>query len=289
MEPLACLNGQIVSVEDAKIPIWDRGFLFGDSVYEVLRIYQGRCWLETEHFDRLRRSLEEMVFPKVDVDALKQRTLRTIQESGIQEGTAYLHLTRGVAPRAHAFPEPPVPPTELIVIRPYDDSQAAKSRETGVSTISHPDQRWRRCDVKSTNLLANVIAHDAAHRAGCFEAVLVDEQGLVTEATHSSVLWIRDGWLEGTPEDHGTLPGTTRRFLIKAATDAGVPYRDARISLEALKGADEAILAGTTIEVLPIIRIDDTLISGGEPGPLSRRLQAIFRDALERWLSLQPA
>src|SRR5262245_50225565 len=123
MDSLACLNGELMPVDQARIPIWDRGFLFGDAVYEVMRVYQGRCWLEESHLGRLRRSLTSMEFPEVDLTELAARTNRTIAASGVREGTAYLHLTRGVAPRAHAFPDPPVPPTELIVVRTYDDSQ----------------------------------------------------------------------------------------------------------------------------------------------------------------------
>ncbi|MHC5537480.1 aminotransferase class IV, partial [Singulisphaera rosea] len=125
MESLACLNGELMPVDQARIPIWDRGFLFGDAVYEVLRIYQGRCWLEELHAVRLRRSLSEMMFPAIDVEQVFARAARTISASGIEEGTVYIHLTRGVAPRAHAFPDPPVPPTELIVVRPFDDAPVA--------------------------------------------------------------------------------------------------------------------------------------------------------------------
>ncbi|SIO65293.1 D-alanine transaminase [Singulisphaera sp. GP187] len=288
MESLACLNGELMPVDEARIPIWDRGFLFGDAVYEVMRIYQGRCWLEEAHLGRLQRSLASMEFPAVDLTELVDRTNRTIDASGVLEGTAYLHITRGVAPRAHAFPDSSVPPTELIVIRNYDDAQPARNRESGVATLSHPDLRWKRCDVKSTNLLANVMAHEVAHRAGCFEAILVGQDGLVTEATHSSVLWVRDGRLEGTPEGNGILPGTTRQFLIKAAGAAGLPFADAQLSLDDLKQADEVLLVGTTIEVFPVIRIDDAPIGGGQPGSVTRRLQTIFREAVERWLAPQP-
>src|SRR3954449_9970141 len=129
MESLACLNGELMPVDQARVPVWDRGFLFGDAVYEVLRLYQGRGWLEPEHMARLRRSLREMEIESLDFGRLTDRVHRTIAASGIKEGTAYIHITRGVAPRSHAFPEPPVPPTELIVIRAYDDTQAARNRE----------------------------------------------------------------------------------------------------------------------------------------------------------------
>ena len=142
-----------------------------------------------------------------------------------------MQITRGVAPRAHAFPDPPVPPTELIMVRPYDDAPTARLREAGAGMISHPDLRWKRCDVKSTNLLGNVLAMEAARRAGCQEAVLLDSEGLVTEATHSSLIWVRDGRLEGTPEGHEILPGMTRQHVLRLAETIGIPFVATRVTL----------------------------------------------------------
>jgi len=285
MESLACLNGEIMPVDQAKVPVWDRGFLFGDSIYEVFRLYQGRCWIEEEHVARLRRSLAEMEFPPVDLDALMGRVRKTIAASGVGDGTAYVQVTRGVAPRLHAFPNPPVPPTELIVIRPYDDTATARLRESGVPVISRPDLRWKRCDVKSTNLLANVIANEAAHRAGCYEAVLVDGDGFVTEATHSSVVWVRNGRLEGTPEGPPILPGTTRRLIFRLADAIGLPYVETKVTLDELIASDEVLLFGTTIEVLPIVSVDGKSVGGGTPGPIARKLQDANNAAVERWLA----
>ncbi len=285
MESLACLNGELLPVDQARVPIWDRGFLFGDAVYEVFRVYQGRCWLEVEHLARLRRSLREMDFAAFDLDLLTARLHRTISASGIEEGTAYVHITRGVSPRAHAFPNPPVPPTELIVIREYDDAPVDRLRETGVAAISQPDLRWKRCDVKSTNLLPNVLANESAHRAGCFEAILVGADGLVTEATHTSVIWARGGRLEGTPEGPGILPGTTRQLVLRLVRDVGIPFAEAQVTLPDLAAADEVLLVGTTTEILSIVKIDETPISGGRPGPVSRKLQSAYRAAVERWLA----
>ena len=141
-------------------------------------------------------------------------------------------------------------------MRPYDDGPTARLRETGVALISHPDLRWKRCDVKSTNLLGNVLALENAHRAGCQEAVLFDSDGLVTEATHSSLIWVRDGRLEGTPEGHEILPGMTRQQSRLAETIA-IPFEATRMTLSELLAADEVILFGTTIEVFPVVRIDD--------------------------------
>ena len=285
MDSLACLNGELMPADQARIPIWDRGFLFGDAVYEVYRLYGGRLWIEEEHTARLRRSLGEMEFPEVDLELLLDRIRRTIEASGIEEGMAYIHITRGVAPRAHAFPEPPVPHTELIVIRPYDDSATALKRESGVAVVSRPDLRWKRCDVKSSNLLANVMALESASRAGAFEALLVGSDGYVTEATHSSVLWVRDGRIEGTPNDSSILPGTTRFLTRRLAADEGIPFVEGRITLDDFLKADEAFLAGTTIEVLPIVEVDGQPIGSGKPGPIARKLQAAYRSAVRNWLA----
>ena len=285
MQVLACLNGETMPVEQARVPVWDRGFLFGDSVYEVFRMYQGRCWLEPEHFARLRRSLKELDFPPYDLDALAQRMYRTIAASRIQEGMVYIQITRGVAPRSHTFPDPPVSPTELIVVRPYDDGPTARLRAAGARVISHPDLRWKRCDIKSTNLLANCLAVEAARRAGCYEAILVDSAGFVTEATHTSVLWVRQGRLEGTPEGPVILPGMTRQLILRLVQSLEIPFVGSHVTLPELKAADEVILVGTTSEVVPIVQIDDVLIGSGNPGPLARRLWDAYRQDVERWLA----
>jgi D-alanine transaminase len=282
---LACLDGELMPADQAKVPIWDRGFLFGDSVYEVLRLYSGRMWLEDAHFLRLRRSLGALEMPAVDLDDLKDRVHRTIRASNVSEGTVYIQITRGVAPRTHAFPAPPVPPTQLIVVRPYDDGPTAQMRDQGVALISLPDQRWGRCDVKSTNLLANVLANEAAHRAGAYEAVLISDDGLVSEATHSSVLWVRDNRLGGTPEGPAILPGTTRGHILKLAALEGIPFAPGRISLTELATASEILLVGTTIEVLPVIALDGAPIGDGQPGPIARRLQQANQASVRAWLS----
>jgi D-alanine transaminase len=288
MKELACLNGEIMPVEQARVSVWDRGFLFGDAVYEVFRMYGGRRWLEPEHLARLRRSLAEVDFAPYDFEPLIDRMNRTVAASEIREGTVYVQITRGVAPRSHAFPDPPALPTELIVVRPYDDGPTARLRERGARVISQPDLRWKRCDIKSTNLLANVLALEAAHRAGCAEAVLINSAGFVTEATHSSVLWVRQGRLEGTPEAHEILPGMTRQLVLRLARSLDIPFSSSHVRLAELAAADEVILLGTTSEVLPVVRVDDTTIGAGEPGPVARRLGDAYRQEVERWLARHP-
>jgi D-alanine transaminase len=288
MQVLACVNGTIMPVEQATVPVWDRGFLFGDSVYEVFRMYQGRCWLEDEHLARLARSLRELDFPNCDLGRLMQRSYETIQSSGILEGTLYIQVTRGVAPRSHPFPDPPVPPTELIIVRPFDDGPVARRRENGVSVVSQPDLRWKRCDIKSTNLLANVLAIEKARRAGAFEAVLIDDRGFVTEATHTSLLWVRDGTLEGTPEGHEILPGMTRQLVLRLLDRLEIPFRERQVTLDELKGAGELILVGTTTEVLPVIQVDGMTVGSGKPGPITRQLQKAYRAEVADWLAAKP-
>ena len=280
----ACLNGEFMPAEEAKISVWDRGFVFGDAVYEVCRIYQGRNWLEDEHFDRLARSLGELEINGVDIAALRQRTLATIKQSNILEGTVYIQITRGVAPRAHAFPDPPVPPTEFIAVRPYDDSKTAANRQNGVTILSHPDLRWGRCDIKSTNLLANCMALEHVKRKGGFEAALYDRDNMLTEATHSSILWVRNGRLEGTPEKDNILPGCTRLLAGTLADRIGMKIHDVKISLDDLKQADEVMLMGTTIEVLPVSKVDEATIGLGTPGPVTSKLQNAYKIALREWL-----
>ncbi len=288
MESLACLNGELMPIDQARVPVDDRGFLFGDAVYEVIRLYEGCCWLEAEHMERLRRGVTALEFGTYDIDRLTQRMHRTISASGIQEGTVDLHITRGVSPRAHAFPKTQVAPTELILVRPYDDTSAARLREVGVATITHPDLRWKRCDIKSTNLLANVLAKQAATLAGCYEAILVDPEGRVTEGSSTSVLWVRGGRLEGTPEGPGLLPGTTRHLVLRLAEAIGIPYADGRISAEELVRADEVLLAGTATEIVSVVQVDANSIADGRPGPLARRIQDAYREAVANWLAPQP-
>lgn len=171
------------------------------------------------------------------------------------------------------------------MIRTYDDAPVARMRQSGVKVISQPDLRWKRCDVKSTNLLANVMALEAAKRAGCFEAILVGGDGLVTEATHTSVIWVRGGVLQGTPEGPGILPGTTRQLVLRLVEKVSVPFSPAEVTLADLIAADEVLLVGTTTEILSIVSIDGSPIAGGQPGSVSRALQSAYRAAVDQWLA----
>jgi D-alanine transaminase len=285
--PLANLHGVLLPVEDVRISAQDRGFLFGDAVYEVLRVYGGvdggKVWLEAEHFERLRRSLAEIRIRGVDMDRLRQRMHQTIAAGPFGDCMVYMHVTRGAAPRRHAFPLP-LTPLELLWVQDYDDAPAAQQRQAGVKVITHPDIRWGRCDIKSTNLLANVLANQAAYEAGGVEALLYLADGTMSEASHSSFFTVTDGVIQTTPLRANILPGITRNFVCDLIRKNNLPLHEKSLSREELYHCDEAFLTGTTTEVMAVVRIDDRTIGGGVPGPVTRRLHALYAEVVRDFL-----
>jgi len=283
MEPLANYNGVIMPLSEVRIPAQDRGFLFGDAIYEVLRIYQGRPWLVDDHFKRLNRSLSAIAIRGVDLGRLRERMLTTIARGKFQEAIAYIQVTRGSAPRAHAFPSDAVP-LELLYIAEFNDPYR-QDRERGASVITHPDIRWERCDIKSTNLLANVFAAQVAREAGCVEALLYLPDGTLTEASHNSFFGILDGAVLTTPLGNAILPGITRGLVMSLCAAAGIPIREHSLKRTDLPHVSELFLTGTTTEVLPIVRVDGSAIGIGQPGPVTRRLQTAYRQRIENFVS----
>jgi D-alanine transaminase len=279
---LANLNGVTMPLEDVKIPALDRGFQFGDAVYEVLRVYRGRPWLLDEHWQRFGHSLEAIRIHGVDLERLKQRMLATIAAGGFQEALVYLHITRGVAPRKHAFP-PDAVPTEFLYVQEFLDYHA-DLRHHGAAVLTQPDLRWKRCDIKSTNLLANVLAVQSAAEAGCIEALLYQPDDTLTEATHSSFFWVREGVLQATPNSPGILPGITRGYLVNMANKVGVRFQGAVLRRGDLPRVSELFLTGTGAEVMPVVRVDGRPIGDGHVGPVTRRLQDAYQAAVRSWL-----
>jgi D-alanine transaminase len=279
---LACLNGQTLPLEEVKVPALDRGYLFGDAVYEVLRLYRGRPWLLEEHWERLARSLRAIRIQGIDLDVTKTRLLATIAAGGFQEALAYIQITRGVAPRSHVFPAD-TKPQEFMFVQDYVDSYATRRHE-GVAVITHPDLRWHRCDIKSTNLLGNVLATQAAAEAGCVEALLYTEDDTLTEATHSSFFAVMDKSLLATPLGSAILPGITRAFLERLATRVGVPFREKYLKRQQLTEVSELFLSGTGAEVLPVVKVDGKLIGDGSVGPVTLRLWEAYRQAVSDFI-----
>jgi D-alanine transaminase len=282
MNPLANLHGKIMPLDEVTISPLDRGFLFGDAVYEVLRIYAGKCWLEQEHFDRFARSLDEIFIRGVDMPRMRKRMHETIAAGGFKEAIVYLQVTRGAAPRKHAFPKD-ITPLELLWVQDYADTYRPLC-ESGCSVITFPDLRWHRADIKSTNLLGNVLANQASAEAGCAEALLYLPDGTMTEASHSTFFAVEAGKLHTTPLKANVLPSITRGFTLKLAQSAGIDLVERYLKRAELEGADELFLVGTTCEVLPIVTIDGRAVKGGKPGPVTRRLQSAYTECVRAFL-----
>jgi D-alanine transaminase len=283
MEPIANLNGEQMPLAEAKIPAQDRGFLLGDAVYEVLRVYAGRPWLVDEHWRRLAASLEAVRIHGVDFDRLRARMQRTIAAGPFQEATVYIQITRGVAPRTHLFPAA-IPPLEFLYVKEFRDPYEESRREGG-AVITLPDIRWERCDVKSTNLLPNVLASQAAKEAGCLEALFYLPDGTLTEGTHTSFFGVLAGTLLTAPPSPSILPGITRSLVLKLAAGARIPISEHVLKRDDLGRVTELFLTGTTSEVLPVVRVDGKPIAGGRPGAVTRRLQEAYQEAVREFVS----
>ncbi|HLN28299.1 MAG TPA: D-amino acid aminotransferase [Gemmataceae bacterium] len=289
MKTLANLNGEIMPLAEVKISALDRGFLFGDAVYEVLRVYQGKPWLQREHFERLQRSLKAIRMPGIDLQELRKRVLETIAAGGFAEATVYIQITRGAYLRSHAFPAEATP-LEFLYVQELQDVYR-ESRLSGVAVITHPDIRWARCDIKSTNLLGNVLAMQAAKEAGCLEALLYSPDGTVTEGTHTSLFGVKGDMVLTAPNSNAVLPGITRALVLRLAKSAGIPVREQILKKDDLGGVAELFLTGTTAEVLPVVQVDGRPVGDGCPGPFTRRLQQAYAEAVAAFVlgSVEPA
>jgi len=270
-------NGDFVDKDDVSISPDDRGFVFGDGVYEVVRAEDGELVRLDAHVRRLRRSLREIRLDGVDVDALRAAIRQLLPKNNLRDGpaTVYLQITRGAAPRQHAFPDAPTAPTVYARASPYEPP--TEKWEAGAKIILEPDQRWARCDIKSLNYLPNVLANQKAMEAGAYEAVFVRE-GFVTEGSHSSIVAVFDGTVVAPPLTNHILPSITREAVLPLCRDLGIPVDETPIPRAALPDADELILLGTTTAVMPVVEVEDRTVGDGTPGPITRQLQAAFQD-----------
>ena len=267
------LNGQYQKAEDAKISVLDRGFIFGDGVYEVWRIVEGTLFEHERHDRRLKNGLAtlEIDVADRDVEALADVAERLIRENGLArgEGTFYVEITRGVAPRTHALPPRGTKATVFAMVSKFEVPHAL--RETGAKAITQPDVRWLRCDVKTVQLLPNCQAKQKASEAGALEAIFVRD-GIVTEGTHTSVLGVKNGELVTHPLSPLILPSVTREVVIEIAREQGIPVKERPFSQADLFQLDELFVSGTTTDVTPIVEVDGRKIGSGKPGPVSRQL-----------------
>jgi D-alanine transaminase len=279
------LNGEYLASERAQVSVHDRGFVFGDGIYEGVRAIRGRLFEWPAHAERM---IEGLVGLRIALGAERVAALREVGEqlvhrNGLAGGEAFVYyaVTRGVAARVHAFPAEPVPPTVFASATPL--SPKLELGRTGCTAITFEDMRWARCDWKTLNLLGSVLARQAASEAGAFEAILVRD-GFITEGAASTVFAVLDGVLRSHPLTPRILPGVTRKVVMECVGELRIPAREAAVSLAELRSAQEIFLCGTATDVMPVVTLDGAPVASGQPGPITARL----RDALFARLYGQP-
>ena len=282
MARIAYVNGRYVPHRDAAVHVEDRGYQFADGVYEVIAVRAGRFVDAGPHLDRLDRSLRELrIEPPMGRTALHHVLREVRRRNRIHNGIVYLQATRGVARRDHPFPAEAE--TALVVTGSRRPPPNPGILETGVDTVSVPDNRWKRCDIKSVSLLPNVLAKQAAREAGAYEAVFVDEEGFVTEGGSTNVWIVTSGGELLTRElDHGILAGVTRGTVVKLAERLGLSFAERRFTIEEARRAREAFVTSATSYVTPVVRIDESVIGNGKPGSTACALFEVYASYMER-------
>lgn len=278
MGRIAYVNGRFVRHADASVHVEDRGYQLADGVYEVWAVFGGRLADAEGHFARLERSLGELrIALPMSRAALTVVLHETIRRNKVREGLVYLQVTRGVAPRDHAFPVRPVRPSVVVTAKPVDMAAADARAAKGVSVITTPETRWARCDIKTIALTPNVLAKQAAREQGAAEAWFVDDLGLVTEGASSNA-WIvdADGVLRTRDLNANILRGITRKSLLGLIADEGMAVAERPFSVEEAKAAREAFITAAGSLLLPVVSIDGAPIGDGRPGPVAKRLRALY-------------
>lgn len=281
---IAYVNGAYRPLADAAVHIEDRGFQFGDAIYEVWGVRDGALRDTTGHLQRLARSLREIrVTPPMPDGPLMAVVRETVRRNRVRDGLVYLQISRGVASRDHAFPAPSVRPTIVITAKPMKRADLDRRAELGVSVITVPEIRWARCDIKSVNLLPNVLAKQRAKEAGAFEAWFVDDDGLVLEGASTNA-WIVDaeGRVRTRALSNHILHGVTRAALTRVASAHQIKVHEEAFSVAEAKAAREAFISSATNPAVSVIAIDGVTVSDGRPGPVARALRdAYFSEAEE--------
>ncbi len=280
-ERIIYLNGVRVDEENARVSILDRGFQFGDSVYEVIRCYNGVPFLLEGHLDRLGRSLGELYIPWPQQRAeIAKLCIQAARECGPDPSILYLQVTRGVADRAYSPPSD-LKPTFVLYCQPYCGRDCS-AYTSGISVAILPDIRWHRCDIKTTSLVASVLQKMRAAAAGA-EDVLVDREGLgVVESGSGNLFVVKNGIITTAPEGRYILSGISRQLVLRLADEMSIPVILAYPSRADVFGADEAFITSTTAEVMPVTRVDSHLIGRGVPGPITTALISAFRAEVTR-------
>jgi D-alanine transaminase len=272
-------DGRYVSKGEVRVSPDDRGFLLGDGIYEVAAAYDGRFVALDRHLDRLRHSLREARIDDSVADPLETVFQELLERNGFGDSgksMVYLQVTRGAAPRTHAFPKVACRPTVYAYAAPFPRDMANLASGTGA--ITRPDMRWSRCDIKVISLIANVLDNQLAKEAGCFEAILIRD-GVALEGTHTSFFGVKDGIVRTAPLSNLILPGITREITIEALERAGIVVDQTPIPADELSTLDEMFITGTTTEVVPVVTLDGKPVGNGAIGPITREAMALYRQA----------
>ncbi|RQX29334.1 D-amino-acid transaminase [Staphylococcus warneri] len=273
------INGEFLNQDEAKVSYEDRGYVFGDGIYEYIRAYEGKLFTVKEHFERFLRSANEIGLDLTyTVDELIELVRKLLEVNDVKNGGIYIQATRGVAPREHSFPTPPVKPVIMAFTKSYD--RPYEDLENGIYTMTTEDIRWLRCDIKSLNLLGNVLAKEFAVKYNASEAI--QHRGeTVTEGASSNVYAIKDGKIYTHPINNFILNGITRRVIKWISEDKNIPFIEETFTVDFLKNADEVIISSTSAEVMPVVKIDGEDVGDGKVGTVTRQLQEEFNQYIE--------
>lgn len=279
MKEIGYFNGRFVPLSENCVNLEDRGYNFGDGVYEVTRVFNGRCFAFSYHQDRLYRSMRELDIPvRMPPDELVELHDIMIEQSEITDGYIYLQITRGVAPRSHAYDRSALEPQMMMFIKPFPEF--FNTVQNGVKAISLPDERWLRCDIKSLNLLPNIMAQQKAEKKRAYSALLFRD-GICTEGASCNFFAVKDGILFTHPADNLILKGITRQMVVtKVARSCGVTLLEREFDRAFVDDADEMFFTDTLGGIIPITTLDRVTIGNGEVGPVTKRLQERYATLL---------
>lgn len=267
-------------IEEASIPVLDRGFIFGDGVYEVIPVYSKHVFRLPEHLKRLQASLDAIRLANPhSAEEWTKIIKELIARNATEDQYLYLHITRGVAKRDHAFPQPPVQPTVFMMSSPLLHP-AAELLNSGVSAVTATDNRWLRCDIKAISLLPNVLLRQMAVDAGCAETILIRQESadsFMTEGAASNIFVVKNGTLLAPPKNNLMLPGITYDVVLELAAANHIPLQVRKIAQDEIFSADELLLTSSTKEVLPITTVDGKPVGSGKPGPMFTQLHTLYQ------------
>jgi D-alanine transaminase len=271
------LNGDFLPIAEAKISVLDRGFIFGDGVYEVIPVYSRRAFRLPEHLRRLQHSLDSIQLKNPHSEIEWTRIIEHLIASNTPEDQyLYLHITRGVAKRDHPFPNPPVAPTVFVMSNPLN-TPSPDLLKTGVSAITAQDNRWLRCDIKAISLLPNVLLRQMAIDAGSVETIMIRDDEFMTEGAASNIFIVKNGVLIAPPKDNLMLPGITYDVVLELAVANGIPYEVRKVMKAEIFNADELLMTSSTKEVLAITSLDSKPFGTGKPGVMFSKLHSLYQ------------